>query len=818
MSIPPYKSVQALREDVELNLTLHPKIQTLIQLFLKYLKEPRYQAPLTVSELSKLFHNFYQDLNVLAIGIYTQSNSTKKSLISNCDYFNDNPKVFDYLLAIANYSTSAVKMLKRTDDDALYQLRIFNYYKFLVIFQSIHLAQLELFSSVSLGDDVSLYERIFKFDQKDIIYSEFLQEKLDKLKRLELSFKHFIDPELGDQGSIVEIMDDIQSEDLSALQENLSELRRNVTPYSKLVSIVNLHKNLIKLFVSKKLKNKQINNDLLLPSLIYLLIYKLDNKELYLNFLFIKNFLNTLDSNIIELYPVGLNSSYNPSQDRPPTTTTKCKKSTFIEFLNLTESDVIPQKQDFLTNDDFKFFENDKELIAYINQNYLNTGELFYYLTNLEAIIVYLSNTTIKELLVNNEEAHRVINSDMRKSRVLNYPISALVDEELMSHFQFPEGELAEEIKQKEETKEATNRSRSSSFLSTITHKISETRSRSNSSLKQKETFPSLGNDDASEKTGFAMMKNILERIGSVSISQVQNPLTHVDQENEARNVTNTSLITPQKRSNTLMSRISPSHTRTRSSSLETGLGSQNPFASSIHTHAKKNSISSRFTTGVSEFMTKLNAPSSTPNLHHEQNISNSSLHTIENGDSQGPTDSSTAKIEGGRSRTTSLQILDKWFNNLNANAPAIQPVLAPQQSPTQVQPKPKLEALATNHEESVVDVYELTKYQNLEFDTLTIKEIRELKGYYDQLCTDLLSTYSNSNGGYENNGKIFINSRNNSIDKTGSNSNNSRKNSIDKLLIDKIDNADTTSKAESIDSSEKLGNITGPASCEASL
>lgn len=187
--MPPYELVLVLQEEVHSSLTLHPQIATLNQLFLKCLKEPRYQSPLTINELSKLFNSFYRDLNALVINIYTQSNSTKKQLIAASTYFNNNPKVFDYLLAIANYSTSSIKLLKRSDPDALYQLRIFNYYKFLMVFESIEASHINLLSSINVGEDISLYDKLLRFDNKDIIYQEFLADKIVALKGLDLSFK-----------------------------------------------------------------------------------------------------------------------------------------------------------------------------------------------------------------------------------------------------------------------------------------------------------------------------------------------------------------------------------------------------------------------------------------------------------------------------------------------------------------------------------------------------------------------------------------------------------------------------------------------------
>lgn len=816
MNTPPFKLITTLEQEVKSNITLHPQIASFIQLFLKYLKEPRYQAPLTISELSNLFKKFYEDLNVLIICIFTQSNSTKKQLISHCDYFNENPKVFDYLLAIANYSTSSIRLLKRSDNDALYQLRVFNYYKLVTILQSIHLAELELFNSISLGDEVSLYDKLFRFDNKDTVYQEFLQDKLDALKKLDLSFKHFVDHDLGNEDKLVNIVDDFTTEDLVPLQVNLDNMNKRITAYGKLKCIVDLSKSLIKLFTQKGIKNKEINNDLLLPSLIYLIIYKLKVEDLYLNFLFIKNFLNLIGSDSIELYLINLYLSYNPSHERVPLTSNKYKKSDLLGYLNLQESQNTPQEQSYVTNDDFKFFTNDKDLVNFINQKYLNTGELHYYLTNFEAMIVFLSNTTASELLSNSDSE---IPNELKNNSILKHPIDKLVDEELLSHFQFPDGQLEEEIKAAKEAEEA-NRSRSSSLLNTISSKISESRSRS-SSLR-KETFPSLpspsedSNGAADENTGFSMMRSILGRLSSVSGSGSGGGATisNGSSQNHESRTTPTddleSINTPSKRSNSLINKISPSHSRTRSSSLENGNGNVNGNGNSSngnHNHNKRNSISARFTTGVSEFMTKLNQPVGPAPLemHPENNTSHTTLQSIEDGESDA-TMGIPKRPTAGRNRTTSIQILDKWFSNLSANQPTtpIEPQSPQVQQSSQsisIQ-RGKPEVLS---EELEVDIQQLMKFYTADFDSLSIKDLRDLKKYYDILCQDLLT-----NGNHERNGKLFIDtSRTNSIDKI-----NSRTNSMDKLVGGRSstsngaatvgDVTDLNSKAESIDSSDK--------------
>lgn len=152
------------------------------------------------------------------------------------------------------------------------------------------------------------------------------------------------------------IIDNLTQEDLILLQEDLTSLNTEITPYAKLKKIVSLHKNLIKLFSQKGFENKEINNDLLLPALIYLLVYKLETNDLYLSFLFFRNFLNLIDSLPIELYQINLYLSYNPAQERTPLSSSKYKKSDILGYLNLQDSQDLPQEQSHILSDRIQVF------------------------------------------------------------------------------------------------------------------------------------------------------------------------------------------------------------------------------------------------------------------------------------------------------------------------------------------------------------------------------------------------------------------------------------------------------------------------------
>lgn len=806
----PYQLVDALLDEVKSTLVLHPLVSSLINLFLKYLKEPRYQSPLTIKELSSLFQYFYKDLKSLAIASFAQSNSTKKQLIASCATFNKNPKIFDYLLAISNYSSSSIKLSKRTDKDALYQLRVFNYYKFLYIFETIELAQMKLFKSINNGEENSLYDKVFRFDQKDIIFQEFLEEKLDLLRDLNLPFRYFIEekdvkelnPEISisippihpsddvfdppndlsdtssdppidftvpsdnrvspdqlspdqlstDQSSthfastdstttnphststststhpsqssssttdkLIYFMDTLPNKDIQIMDSYLNDLStKNITPYSKLMSIIKVHKYFISCLIKHGFKNSEINNDLLLPSLIYLFIYKLDFKnDLYLNFLFIQNFINLIDSYNVETYNMNLYSSYTPT-DRSKVVGNKYKQFNLYDLLNLNERQG-EEEEEVEVDEEFRFFKNDSLLIDYLLKNYLNSGEVSYYLTNFEAIVVFLSNITLPEILTH--DIH-LFDDHRFENQLLRSPISKLVDDELLSHFQFPDGELNQEIQVKEET----GRSRSSSLLNTI-NRITDIRSRSNSSVinslkssnisLSKENFPTLSSSEMDTHSdenniSISIMKNIIGRLSSVLVPQFRNP----NDEETHDESTITSVFTSPQRKSSLMNKLSPNHSRTRSSSLENG---------QLNHASKRNSITSKLSNGVSEFMTKLNSnppPLNPPPLNpNDKNVSNASLQTLENENESTTTVQGSRRPDYSRSRTTSLQIMDKWFNNISANH----------------QTKSHLATTEEDH-----DLTQLTKYQAMDFEQLSISDLREMKSYYDSLCNMVTAT-----------------------------------------------------------------------------
>lgn len=832
-----YSILPEINSEVQANLRhVHPQINQLIQAFLKYLKEPRYQSPLTLPELARLFLIFFKDLLSLIINIYSQSNANKRQLLSNSRFFKLDAKKFDYLIAISNYSSSSIKLLKRNDPHANLQLRVFNYYKFETIFETFEHSQYLLFSSINnkslYGNSTTLYDKIFRFNERDVVIQNLLDEKLRLLQALKLPLSCFSENDSDDPTLNAYFNDLASSPLLLKIQKKFVSLNTKITPYAKLKCIVRIQKYII-LLISQLFDNdlSKVNNDILLPSFIFIIIYHLPNDsfhDLYLNFIFISNFLNLLDPYKVDaarFTPSCLTSSYAPTEEPSilasrkfnsssasiSSSTRKQLGSTLFELLNLNEASEHNQEEQ--DDENIDFFDNDKDLIDFITSTYLNNGELNFYLTNFEAILFFLQNVTIDELAANFDDDS---NKEISSNEILNIPLHKLVDNEpaqpeVLKSGSFKSLDDLKSLDKKVQEELNENRSRSSSLLNTLSSRLNDaatrvSRSRSNSgAINTEEAFPTTsmshkdfetsltGTEISNGSSTISVMKAIIGRLGLVSILQFKPSMEESLSMDTGLEVDGNGQL-KQRRSSSLISQLSPNHSRTRSSSLDqifansnNQLVSQPKPSSNLHavpSPDKRSSLSYK----VTEFMTKLNNPvtlnsnTSAPNIssaNPKGHLSNSSLNSLSEGQTMSinPNSllSSNEKMEKPeyRTRTASLQIMDKWFNNLSSvaannlvndnNAASINP-------PTNVSPVPSLthpnDSSATvtdvesgntghgistpGHMITTVDsasndssvfsssINELTKYQHVEFESLSVRDLRVLKGFYDQLCNEV--------------------------------------------------------------------------------
>ncbi|OVF09234.1 hypothetical protein A9F13_05g00154 [Clavispora lusitaniae] len=611
---------------------IHPTVSALVESFTIYLKEPRYQNPLTLKELAILFQAFYADLNSLCIQIYTQSNTNKRSLLRKSAFFNDRPDVYDYLIAIANYSASSIKLVRRSDAKALFQLRVFAYYKFLTIINTIEKATYDLFTSRNPGDKFTLYDKIFRFDRNDILTQKLLSEKIHVFRQLKMPLSYFFEHPSSEKSLKLDaFFADLDKNDnimLRKIQHSFKSLDEVRTPSAKLKHIVKVQKFLIVLLSSfYDDDSSKVNNDILLPALIYIIIYYLPESnhgcglDLFLNFTFVKNFVNLLSPYEVDSTLLTLGSSlyaYDPTnKNRTFTKSSKKPSSNLYELLNLTDAG--PQEED--SDPDFhideKLFESDIQVTNYIQTKFLNNGELQYYLTNFEAILYFLMNTTIKEIV---PEDFDLPDSYVNYEPIMK-PLHKIVEEtnkRRNSHLDATQHEQEHSQAQESEALNAelrSNRSRSSSLLNTITSAVSQSvsRSRSNSTaLKSpsRDSYPygtdfeaslngSLGNDGY----GLGRMRNILGRIGSVSSMQLKPHSPDDEAEGHASGDGNAGDYFRFKGSSSFLERMSPSPTRTRSASLGSQLGTPNS--------SRRATLTTKFSSGVTDFMNKLGAVAS---------------------------------------------------------------------------------------------------------------------------------------------------------------------------------------------------------------
>lgn len=713
--------------------SLHPQVHQMVQVFLKYLREPRFQAPLTMPQLSQLFALWNRDLALVVIGLYTLSNSLKKLLIAQLEYINAHPKVFDYLLAIANYSALLIKLLKRHDADALYQLRVFNFYKFYTVWAQIRQAQHVLYTLV-LGDavtplarmkralkeqrddalsvqseDDTLYAKVLRFDQRDIIHQEFFDEKIAILRQHKLPWTAFIHLETSDQhDKLDKFFSEVTDDDIAALQTQLDVMAAAKTPSTKLLAVVGLNRQLVELLRHHGFANAEINNDILLPVLIYLVVTRLEPQDLVLNFHFIKNLGYQLDPYRIELYLVpGVLLSlttYQPQDKINKSQLHKHRLQNLFELCNMhPEVDADTPEPAVAVDLEFEFCPTTAALISFITDNYLNNGELMYYLTNLEALVMFLSNVTIDELSDKPPEL---------TSPLMVHPISKLVEDDMMLHFAFPKGTLAEEelangtLLPKKSPRLSPNRLRSLSLMQSITNRIGDATTRilnENGSLSRqnlnpnrelqgsndfgprdlpmKELFPLLTNDgdlgvllvlsenlNQDDTLLFLMMRSFLGRLNSVSQFLLAQE----------------SSVGPP--------RLSPLHSRTRSLLYEP--------------NGKRNTIT-KFALGMTEFMTKFNNP--VHPLHDDV----TEILGLEGLDSS----LTTIRPQPTRARTNlSFQVMDKWLQNLAT--PAL--------------------PMKTQENSAKPSVSELTRFRGTDFELLLIADLKAMKRYYDFMCGEL--------------------------------------------------------------------------------
>ncbi|KAM9922801.1 hypothetical protein OXX80_011750 [Metschnikowia pulcherrima] len=159
----------------------------------------------------------------------------------------------------------------------------------------------------------------------------------------------------------------------------------------------------------------------------------------------------------------------------------------------------------------------------------------------------------------------------------------------------------------------------------------------------------------------------------------------------------------------------------------------------------------------MTEFMTKISSAANTAagssasivateNSSRAVHASSSSVHSIE--------DPFEDAGYVGRNllgpRSSSLQTMEKWFCNIPDNPPDETSVR--HRSNTSISSKCFNTSESNYNEGSVFSASfgELTKFHFTDFESMTINDLKKLKCYYDQLCTELISEKTGSKSSKE--------------------------------------------------------------------
>lgn len=88
---------------------------------------------------------------------------------------------------------------------------------------------------------------------------------------------------------------------------------------------------------------------------------------------------------------------------------------------------------------------------------------------------------------------------------------------------------------------------------------------------------------------------------------------------------------------------------------------------------------------------------------------------------------------------------MDRWFNNFTNEESAA--IGATNASLNHQSTSSAASNAFTNNEDSVFSssAEELTKFQHIDFDSLTINDLKLMKNYYDQLCSEFIASKTDS-------------------------------------------------------------------------
>lgn len=221
---------------VKVEEKLPVELTQLINSFLTELRQPKLNAPITPSELSLLFQQFYTEFRL---------------------------KTEKFVKGSLNLNANSVKLLTKEElkQSALKDAKVLNY--------------------VQKCEDVvclQLFDKLFNKFPGDLRINNFIKQKIETIQNIkDLDYYELLElsPKI-----------DLSSTRLTELSNIFSEFNNTKSPKVKLDKLLQIHSSINKILINAG------NADDFLPLLIYLILVNKENSNIdyYLNFIFIKRF------------------------------------------------------------------------------------------------------------------------------------------------------------------------------------------------------------------------------------------------------------------------------------------------------------------------------------------------------------------------------------------------------------------------------------------------------------------------------------------------------------------------------------------------
>lgn len=243
-------------DDDDLPQGLPRELNELVLSFLKDLKAPKYNNPISAEQLSLMFQDFYSLFQYRA-ELFVKGSVFYKTRVHQIEMLTKEEQV------------------EKRKTLAQFDKRVTNY---------VELAENEI--------TVRYFDKLFKKFDEDVVINDYIKRKIAALQKVRgIDYENFIDVEGIDLRLPV----------FQTISQKLNELERVKPPSAKLALLLDIHSS-INTVVKEQLHTTTVSGDHILPLFIYIILIHSENTDLYLHFLYISRFRNSAQLNGEPLY------------------------------------------------------------------------------------------------------------------------------------------------------------------------------------------------------------------------------------------------------------------------------------------------------------------------------------------------------------------------------------------------------------------------------------------------------------------------------------------------------------------------------------